>query len=622
MLSLVNKDSTKHLNKSDITALKLVTLIWNEKNLISTLNSIMNQSGEITVLNLSGDILPASNNHSFQLLEASDFVDNDSVAFLKDYRDLMGRLSAHMNSSLWWATNIASKNRFTSNIPSLLNQIEISAKAIALDSANLIIYKPDLSITSSLVNLCDQVGVKLSYAKWHVRYCLFFERFRAFANHLKSCLHLMYRLAVVRLFYKPRQDSVLDTNVVALKSFFYESSVVRKNGYRYKDPMFGRLPDFLADRSKLLILTNILGRYRLCIKKINQHKKFNIVPVEYWLSIKSIIGSLLKILSSSLDRKVTNSLDFRGINVRGIFREELYRKYNDIPLEHQVFYPLMKACFKAIKIKQYIQTYENNPWEKMALTAIQEVSSITRTIGFQHAVVPQASVNMFSSSEEQAKMPQPDKILCVGREPLNIINTHSETPLTNAEISCGLRYEYLQQIDAKPRSKIQKILVAPEGVPDVVPMLKYIISQLKYRKEYQLTFRFHPALSYKIVSAKYGFELENTANTALSQASLQEDLQNNDLCIYWGSTVSLEALSMGVPLIHYDLQSMFSYDPLFSCKHLKWIVTQDDSLPDIIKTINDLPNKEFARQVHLAKEYMKGYFYPVTDESLGKFFDA
>jgi hypothetical protein len=68
-MSLVNNDSMKHLNKSDITALKRVTLIWNEKNLISTLNSIMNQSGEITVLNLSGDILPASNNHSFQLLE-------------------------------------------------------------------------------------------------------------------------------------------------------------------------------------------------------------------------------------------------------------------------------------------------------------------------------------------------------------------------------------------------------------------------------------------------------------------------------------------------------------------------------------------------------------------------
>ena len=116
-------DSTKHLDMSHAIALKRVTLIWNEKNFICTLNSIMNQSGDITVLNLSGNILPASNNHSFKLLEASDLVDKDSVAFLKDYRDLMGDLSTHMHTLMWWATNVSSKNRFLSSQKQLSKNI-------------------------------------------------------------------------------------------------------------------------------------------------------------------------------------------------------------------------------------------------------------------------------------------------------------------------------------------------------------------------------------------------------------------------------------------------------------------------------------------------------------------
>ena len=146
MLSIEKNDSTKHLNKSHVIALKRVTLIWNEKNLISTLTSLMGQSGDITVLNLSGDILPTSNNLSFQHLEESDLLDQDSGAFMKDYRDLIGELSTHVNTFMWWATNISSKNRFSSQIPVLLKQIEACKKAISQSTGNLIIYKSKISL--------------------------------------------------------------------------------------------------------------------------------------------------------------------------------------------------------------------------------------------------------------------------------------------------------------------------------------------------------------------------------------------------------------------------------------------------------------------------------------------
>jgi hypothetical protein len=429
----------------------------------------------------------------------------------------------------------------------------------------------------------------------------------------------MYRLAIVRLFFKSDRNKDSGQNVTALKSFFYESSIDEKEGYAYKDPMFGQLPDFLAYRNKLLILTHILGRYLPCIKKINRQKNFTIVPVEYWLSIKSILSSLYEVLISRLDKKIPNVMDYRGINVSGVFRDELYRKYNDMPLMHLVFYPLMKACCKSRKIQKYIHTYENNPWEKMALTGIEEVMQYIQTIGFQQSVVPQASVNTFNSAEELVNMPLPQRILCVGQEPLDIINIYSESTLINAETSCGLRYKYLQQLELKPRRKIQKILVVPEGVPSVVPMLNYVLDQLRNQQEYQLTFRFHPALTYEIVRTKFGFDLGTAANANISQELLQEDLLNHDLCIYWGSTVALEALCMGIPLIHYDMQTVLSNDPLFRCNYLKWTVIANESLPVIIEKINSLTDKEYTQQANQAVDYIKRYFYPVNDENMQKF---
>ena len=200
-----------------------------------------------------------------------------------------------------------------------------------------------------------------------------------------------------------------------------------------------------------------------------------------------------------------------------------------------------------------------------------------------------------------------------------IIGNTCHTTLNNIETSCGLRYEYLQKLEVKPRKKIQKILIAPEGLPSVFPMLNYVLDQLKNRQEYQLTFRFHPFLSYEKIRTKFGFDLGTVANANVSQALLHDDLMNHDLCIYWGSTVSLEALSLGMPLIHYDIQTVLSYDPLFRCRHLKWTVTKYNSLPDVIEKINSLNNKEFSQQINLAKEYMNNYFYPVTDENLEKF---
>ena len=151
-------------------------------------------------------------------------------------------------------------------------------------------------------------------------------------------------------------------------------------------------------------------------------------------------------------------------------------------------------------------------------------------------------------------------------------------------------------------------------------MVNYVLKYVDELKDYNFIIRTHPVLPWKDIRKNIKYDINRLSNVTLSfNKTLIDDLNQTDICIYWGSTVALEALNMGIPLIHYDIESILSYDPLFRSNYLKWMVTDNDSFPEVIERIISLSDEEYSRQANLAKAYMKSYFYPVSDENMSKF---
>jgi predicted glycosyltransferase len=151
-------------------------------------------------------------------------------------------------------------------------------------------------------------------------------------------------------------------------------------------------------------------------------------------------------------------------------------------------------------------------------------------------------------------------------------------------------------------------------------MVNYVLGQLWESDSYYLTIRAHPILPFNWIRNRIDYKIEKSSRISASENdSVFDDLINSDIVIYWGSTVALEALSLGIPLIRYRMGNLLSYDPLFECDHLKWECSENNSLIDTIESIYQLSDEEFSNRAQEAKKYLDRYFHPVTDSNLNKF---
>jgi surface carbohydrate biosynthesis protein (TIGR04326 family) len=401
-----------------------------------------------------------------------------------------------------------------------------------------------------------------------------------------------------------------------IKTFLYDSSFPGEGQYR--DAFFGSLPNFLKKRKKIFIVANIVGHYGHCIEQIRACKDVQIRPIEAFVTLRDIGSSLWEVLSTRL--RVQGPLSISGYDVSDILNAELLRTHNGISFYQFLHFGAARVLANRMRIESFLFTYENNPWERMCMLAVKSQSPQTILIGYQHTVVPHASANMFSSSLERGLLPMPDRIITVGEAPKDIMEKYGDYAGTRIEPGCGLRFEYLFQLPLSPRQNRGNILVALEGIFDVYHLVNYCLENLKEADEYTIRIRTHPVLPLDQLAGKLVRPLESVPHFGISTSkALKEDLEWADVVIYWGSTVAMEALCLGKPVIHYDMGSILNYDPLFQCSELKWVVSNQDDLGKTIREIFAMNDEDYAAKQRMAKDYMNRYFLPVTDERMKRF---
>ena len=508
-----------------------------------------------------------------------------SEEFLKDYINCIADAGRQLHSREWWATDIASKNRFTSRLVRLLTD-EVRADDPFVGIITIRIYQAGRIVLSAMCTYWHHLQ-----AKWVFR---------------------KKTAALLRGTGNPRY---------VIKTFVFEHSFAPDGTYR--DTFFGRLPQRLkAYGRSVLVYAVILGDRKKCLRLMVNCPDTDIIPAELFCSGWKVLADALHLLFFRF--RPLGSVLFHGKNVASLISGELSRTLNDIPPFQFFHYRLVAALVKKIRIETFLQTGENNPWERMCILALRKYAPSVRILSYQHATVPQASANMFAGSGEAKGAPLPDRLLTTGAEPKRIIEKYGEFPEDFVTASCGWRYEYLEGSElsnVRIEKASRRILLALDGNLEGYRMLEYVLRELAGHSEYVLKARTHPVLPFDKICRRLSPSLPGLEDVELStERDLKKDLWGVDAVIYWGSTVGLEALKLGLPVIHFDMGTKLSYDPLFAfdCK-IKRTVTENESLIEILKSIFSLEERQFLEAQNTARKYLDAYFSPVSEDNFKLF---
>ena len=415
--------------------------------------------------------------------------------------------------------------------------------------------------------------------------------------------------------------------VYVIKTFLYSASI---RGGRFADPFFGDLAGYLKERASgrfgvLTVYTDFSGGAALDALDGDG----GVVPLEFFLGVGDVLLGLVHVSRKRFFRRFRPGGDCRlnGKDVTANIARLLSGPCGELPLYDY----LHKAAARNIARRYHLAgcaiTFEGNPWERMFVAGLREAGSEVRVVGCQHAAMPPACAGQFPGPHEVETGLVPDVVFATGAETADMIREYGALPPERVRTACALRYGYLASMQTRERRACEgagfRVLVALEGVPEAVDLVAYALDQAAANPEVRFLLRPHPLNDIPSYTKLLGVSLAACPNVEISSGtSVSEDIEASDALLYWGTTVCLEALMMGMPVIHFDRGDPLSYDPLFRFSEFKWTVRKDESVGPVVRALRTMEDGEYSERARAGRAYVLSYFHPVNDEALDEFMNA
>ena len=544
----------------------------------------------------------------------------DKTAFEKKYLDFIASLGKEVRSDWWWASVLSEKNDLTSKLFDRLYRL------LCLDNTIKKMGNKDIIIVSS-----DQVLVKQIIFNYKERFtirsythCYIKDWVLHILKGIKGHLLQLYKavdeykkLLLTRRILEKRKSIIENkADYVVLRTWVDHRNYKSQT---YVDPYFGNLPQFLsAQKKNVLIFAATFSDYKNILKQFHADNKNLIIPYNFYLYWTDILRCLVNtyfrrplvkrpVFFENLDITHIISFELSLDMAEGFFFNSLIQYYSCIRLA------------EFISIERFIYTFENYAWEKMSILGLRRQNSNIRIIGFQHAFISRNSFKYFPGSGEDKIMPLPDRIITLGEQTKEIMKRFGNYPEAIFFTGCALRQEYLFNLNVLPRGDGGGIFVPMTiTIEDTVKVIRFLLVAGLDEAPEKVYLRFHPGTPVRSVIDALGFNVPD--NFIISDnPPMPEEIKRCSVVLYTWTTVCLEALKMGRPVIYLDVNYPLEVDPLFECTHLKDSCRYPQELLHKIDKIRKIDDKTFNTELAKSEEYLAEYFYPVNEEYLSAF---
>jgi hypothetical protein len=108
-------------------------------------------------------------------------------------------------------------------------------------------------------------------------------------------------------------------------------------------------------------------------------------------------------------------------------------------------------------------------------------------------------------------------------------------------------------------------------------------------------------------------------NFYISDGNLKDDIESSFCVLYRQTSVGLQALINGVPVIHLAIDAPLICDPIENFKAFKWTVRSSTELYTALQEIRALNKEQKNEAMVYARRYAEKYFARPNDDNMQKF---
>lgn len=562
----------------------------------------------------------------FKEINIEEINDEEKKICEKEYINSIADLGFEYNSIQWWANSVSEKNEHISshyrNLCLYYSLIKTLEKYLKTDMHIFIVCNNEIYEQLKIYCNCNHIKIISLEKVILLRLRKIYEKSYIALRIILSLMKILLRKIYISYTLENKIKKKIDKtgNYYVIRTWFDNRFLEQLNPYH--DAYFGELPEYVMKQGhKLLILAGIINNYKKTIRKIKNIENMLIIPEEYFLKYLDFFRLLLYLHSKKV--KLTERVLFNNLDMTKLYETEISKGYFNAGYYKNILrYFIAKRFTQNVKFKTYIQTFENYAWEKMTILGIRESKPEGEILAFQHAFISRNSFKYFPGKAEKDVMPLPDKIINMGKATKDIMGKYGSYNQNILKIGCALRQEYLSKLKPFRRRRVNKIVVPLTMVrKESILIMNFLYNSGLSQTKLKVIIRCHPASPFESFQKYIEFKIPN--NFIISnEKSIIEELSEADGVIYTWTTVAVEALKLGLPVIYLDILTPMYVDPIFECNALKKNVYKPEELLPAIEYFYNMDDEIFFKEQETSQKYLKEYFYSVTEENLAPFLPA
>ena len=560
--------------------------------------------------------------HSELIPPVFDMLKRISYARRDQFNDLIGKVSSHFENNVdWWVEIPAGRSPLQSNLFFHFCCLHLVNELIKSDTNIEKVIVDSAALNRILKTVRKKHGASFEIQRPKGRSPRFLYYFLRFVKDIlwawkrkNSQFRAAKRTNHLSTFQNKKELILIDVFVFP--------------GFVTKDRYYNGLWDALNLKQKkktFFVPTLVMMKedaFEAAYRKLRTTDR-NFLIKEDYLTFSDLIFSLLHMFRVWFIKPP--SQEVLGVDFSPLIREVLLSgRGNNSALEGLLNFRFAKRLKeKSFGLSLVINWWEGQPVDKGWNLGFNTWFPKTPRKGYLGFPLTQMEIQVFPTESEIRNQVVPDKICTIGQRFCEDMKHMSSA--FEAETAPAFRYGHLWENGSTNErdSRSFKILMALTIMVDesVNILQQGIDSDLVEENNLEFIIKPHPTMNLDMLKNRLGEKWASKFQG--SKDSTSDFIRTSDLLITGMSSVGLEAVVMGVPVIVVERMSGLAYDPIPDSvpKELWRSCRSPKEISEAINTFRNRTPEEVIKHRELSAKIKKDYFEPVTKESVYRFLE-